>query len=213
MSPAVSQAAVAGCRRLLPRSPAVPAVPGLLSVFLNAVLGRRCAPAAAWSPVGVYKGPGGPHHAAGSAPCGHAALLVPSSHGSTNSATNQPIRPLLGCPNSVLVPSPLFGLMDASAPHAIRSVLTPSVASVVKKGFVGIPQGSKDYCLRTPRPPLPYPPHRLSPVFPCVLPLLLAAGVCPSCAYYSHQLILAVKRACAGRRPARAAIAVLTRVR
>jgi len=47
-------------------------------------LGRRCAPAAAWSPVGVYKGPGGPHHAAGSAPCGHAALLVPSSHGSAN---------------------------------------------------------------------------------------------------------------------------------
>ena len=84
MSPASSQAAVAGCQRLLPRSPALPAAPGLLWASLEAVLGRRCAPAAAWSPVGVYKGPGGPHHAAGSAPCGHAALLVPSSHGSAN---------------------------------------------------------------------------------------------------------------------------------
>ena len=65
-------------------SPAVPAAPGLLWASLEAVLGRRCAPAATWSPVGVYKGPGGPHHAAGSAPCGHAALLVPSSHGSAN---------------------------------------------------------------------------------------------------------------------------------
>ena len=51
------QAAVAGCHRLLPRSPAVP---GLLWAFLEPVLGPRYAPAAAWSPVGVYKGPAGP---------------------------------------------------------------------------------------------------------------------------------------------------------